>query len=97
MSEVSEQNGHIVSYKLFVAVWIVLVILTGVTVAAAKVDLGALNVWVALTIASLKSGLVVAFFMHMKYERPLFKICLVAALAILAIFIGFTFFDVLYR
>jgi len=33
----------------------------------------------------------------MKYERPLFKICLVAALAILAIFIGFTFFDVLYR
>ena len=97
MSEVSEQSGHIVSYKLFAIVWGVLVVLTGVTVAVAQVDLGALNIWVALAIASLKSGLVVAFFMHMKYEQPLFKVCLMAALVILAIFIGFTFFDVLYR
>jgi len=97
MSELSEQNGHIVSYKLFAGVWIVLLVLTGITVAVSRVNLGPLNVWAALAIASLKSGLVVAFFMHMKYEQPLFKICLFAALAILAIFIGFTFFDVLYR
>lgn len=97
MSEHSAQSGHIVSYKLFALVWVVLLILTGVTVAVAQVDLGPLNIWVALTIASMKSGLVVAFFMHMKYEQPLFKICLVTALVILAIFIGFTFLDVLYR
>ena len=97
MSEVSEHSEHIVSYKLFAIVWGVLMILTGVTVAAAQVDLGPLNIWVALAIASVKSGLVVAFFMHMKYEQPLFKICLMAALVILAIFIGLTFFDVLYR
>jgi cytochrome c oxidase subunit 4 len=35
--------------------------------------------------------------MHMQYERPLFKLALLSALAILAIFIGMTFFDVLYR
>ncbi len=97
MSERFENIGHIVSYKLFAIVWIVLLILTGVTVAVAQVDLGPLNIWVALTIASLKSGLVIAFFMHMKYEQPLFKICLMTALVILAIFIGFTFLDVLYR
>ena len=93
----SEQHEHIVPYKTFAIVWVVLLTLTGITVWVAQYNLGALNVWVALAIASLKSGLVVAFFMHMKYEQPLFKIALVSTLAILAIFIGFTFFDVLYR
>ncbi len=93
----SEQHEHIVPYKTFTIVWIVLLILTGITIWVAQYDLGALNIWVALAIATLKSGLVVAFFMHMKYEHPLFKLCLIATLAILAIFIGFNFFDVLYR
>lgn len=97
MSERIENTEHIVSYKLFATVWLMLLILTGVTVAVAQIDMGPWNIWVALAIASLKSGLVISFFMHMKYEQPLFKICLVAALVILAIFIGFTFLDVLYR
>lgn len=93
----SEHESHIVSYKTFGTIWVVLLVLTGVTVAVSRVDLGALNIWAALGIAALKSSLVIAVFMHMKYEQPLFKICLAAALTILAIFIGFTFFDVLYR
>ena len=93
----SEQHCHIVPYRTFILVWIALLILTGVTVAVAQFHFGALNVWVALGIATLKAGLVVAVFMHMKYEQPLFKLALLAALAILAIFIGLTFFDVLYR
>jgi cytochrome c oxidase subunit 4 len=78
-------------------IWIALLILTGITVWVAQYDLGAMNVWVALGIATVKSSLVVAVFMHMKYENRLFKLSLLAALAILAIFIGLTFFDVLYR
>ena len=93
----SEEHAHIVPYKTFAIVWIGLLILTGITIAVAQYNLGAFNIWVALGIATLKSGLVVAFFMHMKYENRLFKLSLFAALAILAIFIGFTFFDVLYR
>jgi len=93
----SEQHEHIVPYRTFAIVWGILLVLTGLTVWVAQYNLGALNIWVALTIASVKSGLVILFFMHMKYEQPVFKICLLAALAILAIFIGFTFLDVLYR
>ncbi len=93
----SEEHAHIVPYKTFAIVWIALLILTGITIAVAQYNLGALNIWVALGIATLKSGLVVAVFMHMKYENRLFKLALFAALAILAIFIGLTFFDVLYR
>ena len=93
----SEAHAHIVPYRTFLIVWFVLLVLTGVTVWVARYNLGALNIWVALGIATLKSSLVVAVFMHMKYENRLFKLSLFSALAILAIFIGFTFFDVLYR
>jgi len=93
----NEEHSHIVPYRTFIIVWLVLLALTGITVAAAQVHFGALNIWIALGIATLKAGLVIAFFMHMKYEQPLFKLALLAALAILAIFIGLTFLDVLYR
>jgi cytochrome c oxidase subunit 4 len=95
MSE--EHAAHIVPYKTFAIVWIGLLILTGITITVAQYNLGAMNIWVALGIAILKSGLVVAVFMHMKYENLLFKLSLFAALAILALFIGLNFFDVLYR
>ncbi len=93
----SEEHAHIVPYKTFAIVWIALLFLTGTTIAVAQYDLGALNIWVALGIATLKSGLVVAIFMHMKYESILFKLALFATLAILATFIGLTLCDVLYR
>ncbi|MGK2943365.1 MAG: cytochrome C oxidase subunit IV family protein [Desulfuromonadales bacterium] len=93
----TEEHAHIVSYKTFLIIWFALLILTGITIAVAQYNLGALNIWVALGIATLKAGLVVAVFMHMQYENRLFKLSLLSALAILAIFIGLTFFDVLYR
>ncbi len=93
----TEEHGHIVGYGTFIAIWVALMVLTGVTVAVSRVDLGAMNIWAALGIASFKSGLVIAFFMHMKYEGRLLRFSLFAALVTLAIFIGFTFFDVLYR
>jgi cytochrome c oxidase subunit 4 len=93
----SEEHAHIVPYKTFLVIWVALLILTGVTIAVAQYNLGPLNIWVALGIATLKAGLVVAVFMHMKYETRLFQLALFSALAILAIFIGLTFVDVLYR
>ena len=93
----SEEDVHIVPYTTFLMIWIALLILTGTTVAVAQFHFGAWNIWVALGIATFKSGLVVAVFMHMKYENRLFKLALFSALAILAIFIGLTFVDVLYR
>ena len=93
----SEEHVHIVPYRTFLVIWFALLILTGVTVAVAQYHFGAWNIWIALGIATLKAGLVVAVFMHMKYETRLFKLALFSALAILAIFIGLTFIDVLYR
>jgi len=88
---------HVVSYRKLTYVWLTLLVLTALTVGVTRLDLGGYKVLAALTIASLKSGLVIAFFMHMKYEGRLLRGLLFLALVTLAIFIGFTFFDVLYR
>jgi len=93
----NHEQPHILSPGLLVSVWLILLGLTGLTVLVSRIDLGVWKVWGALAIASLKSGLVIAFFMHMKYEGRLLRISLFVALVTLAIFIGFTFFDVLYR
>lgn len=93
----SEQAHAAVPYRTFVIVWALLLVLTAITVAVSRIHLGALNIWVALGIASIKSALVIFFFMHLKYEKLLFKIFLLGALVTLAIFIGLTFFDVHYR
>ena len=92
-----EEHAHIIPYRTFLLVWVALLVLTGLTIRAAQFHFGALNVWIALGIATLKSSLVVAVFMHMKYEGWLLRSLLFVALVTLAIFIGFTFFDVLYR
>lgn len=93
----SEHKHEPVPYRTFILIWVALLMMTAITVAVSRVDLGALNIWVALGVASIKSSLVIFFFMHLKQETRLFKIGLLVMLVILAVFIGLTFFDVLYR
>ena len=91
------EASHIVPFRTFVIVWALRLVLTATTVAVSRLHLGPLHIWAALAIATLKSALVVFYFMHLKYERPVFKFFLVITLVMLAIFIGMTFTDVLYR
>ncbi len=93
----NEPEHHIVSYGKLTAIWLLLLALTGLTVGITRLELGGFKVLGALIIASVKAGLVIAIFMHMKYEGRLLRWLLFLALLTLAIFIGFTFFDVLYR
>ena len=50
-----------------------------------------------MIIASLKAGLVLAFFMHLKYEGRFLKAILTVTLFALTLLIGLTFADVWYR
>lgn len=88
---------HIVTYGKLAVIWLLLLVLTGLTVAITRLDLGGFKVVAALAIASAKAGLVIAWFMHMRFEGRLLRWLLFVTLLTLAIFIGFTFFDVLYR
>lgn len=78
-------------------VWAGLLLLTVLTVAAAKLHLGTASVLVPLLIASAKAFLVLWFFMHLKYERRLFKVMLLMPIATLTIILVLTFFDIWYR
>lgn len=58
------ENEHSVGF--YVGILVVLLVLTGITVGAAFINLHAWNPVVALAIASIKAVLVVLFFMHVK-------------------------------
>jgi cytochrome c oxidase subunit 4 len=88
---------HILSVKTATLILATLLVLTVVTVLVARVDLGFFNVIVALGLATTKSLFVIMFFMHLKYENMMLKSFVFICFLILAIFIGFTFFDVAYR
>lgn len=89
--------GHIFEYKTLLKVLLTLFGLTAVTVGASYIDLGKLNVWVALTIASIKASFVLLFFMHMKYEGRLLVISFLSTIFFLGIMISFTFWDIAFR
>ncbi len=86
------------TYTIYAVVWLALLVLLAATVAIAKLHLLVkYSVLAPLVIASLKAGLVLAFFMHLRYEGKFLKIMLLVAVATLTVFIALTFTDVWYR
>ena len=90
-------NGHGTGYGIYVAVWGGLVVLTGATVGVSYLDLGILNVAVALFIASAKASLVALFFMHLKSENRLVWTFALVPIFFLVLIIGGTLSDTLFR
>jgi cytochrome c oxidase subunit IV len=72
--------NHVVPVGIYLAVFAALMVLTVVTVAASRVDLGAFNTPLALVIAVTKAVLVVLFFMHVKYGPRVIGLVLAAAM-----------------
>ncbi|MGA2317048.1 MAG: cytochrome C oxidase subunit IV family protein [Thermodesulfobacteriota bacterium] len=96
--ETGEEKFHGMKYRTYVWVWVGLLILTGMTVSMAGMNLGRLSILIVLAIAAFKSGLVLSYFMHLKYETGLlFKLMIPIVLAVLTIFIGLTFTDIAFR
>jgi cytochrome c oxidase subunit 4 len=86
---------HIAPFRVLAAVWVTLLVLTWVTVAATGVDLGRFNLWLAMAIATVKASLVLLYFMHMRYDRPINAIVFVTALLFVMLFVGFALMDTL--
>ena len=88
---------HIVSYKQLFAVLSALLALTAATVGASNIDVGGLHIWITIFIATLKSSLVLLFFMHLKAENRMVKSTFLITLVILALLISFLFWDISFR
>ena len=90
-------DEHVVPIGTYVAVFAALMVLTVVTVAASRIDLGPLNTPVALAIAILKAVLVVLFFMHVRWSPRLIGLVFAASLFWLFHMIAGTAADYLTR
>lgn len=85
--------GHIVPFRVLLTVFLTLVFATILTVAVTYVNLGALNIWIALGIAVAKAGLVALYFMHLRWDSPFYGIVLIVALMFVILFIGISIMD----
>ena len=87
-------SEHIVQPRIYVTIFLALMLGTGLTVLAAFYDFpGPLNAVVALTIATIKATLVVLYFMHVRYSGRLIWLVIGSALFWLAIMFSITFSD----
>jgi cytochrome c oxidase subunit 4 len=87
-------SEHIVQPRIYIAIFLALMLGTGLTVLAAFSDFpGPLNVIIALTIAVVKATLVVLYFMHVRYSPRLIWLVIGSALFWLAIMFALTISD----
>lgn len=91
-------SGHIIGNRFtYFLVFVALMVGTAITVAVTYVDLGWLNLPLALAIATTKAMLVILFFMHLKDHPKLIKVTFAAAFFFFAILIAHTLSDYLSR
>ena len=85
--------GHVVPVWLLAAVFGALLALTCATVAVAQVNLGNMNLYLALGIATVKATLVVLFFMHLLWDRAFNSMIFIGCLLFVSLFIGIALTD----
>ena len=89
-----QESHHIVSYADNLKVWIALLFLTWLTITIAYVT-G--SVAIALIVATVKAGIVLAYFMHLKFDSRILTILLLVTMTVFSGFIVLTFFDFALR
>lgn len=75
------------------AVLFSLLFLTVVTVVAADFQLGALDIWISMAIATVKAGLVIFLFMHLIHDKAFNGLVFFFSVFFLALFLGFLLMD----
>ena len=66
---------------------------TFITVAVTWFDLGELNLWIAMGIATVKAMLVMLYFMHLRYDSPFNAFIFATGLAFVWLFLAFVMVD----
>ena len=93
MSAHEQSFVHIASVRLLLVVWVALIFGTWLTVSASNVDLGFLNIWIGLAIATGKAVLVALYYMHLRWDKPFNAFVFLSAFFFLFLFIGFATMD----
>ena len=86
-------HAHVSSVPFYVAVFLGLLFLTGMTVGQSYVDLGKLNIVIVILIATLKASLVVTFFMHLKWDNKFNALIFISTIFFIGVFFAYTMND----
>jgi cytochrome c oxidase subunit 4 len=86
--------AHVMSVPMLLAVGGILLFLTAVTVWVTAVDIGRTgNLLVAMVIATIKAGMVCAFFMHLRHDKPFNTLIFVSSVLFVGLFITILMLD----
>jgi cytochrome c oxidase subunit 4 len=89
----AQDFAHPLPIPVLLAVFVALVCLTILTVGQASFDMGSYDVVIVMVIATIKASLVMAFFMHMAYDKPFNVICFLGSFVFVGLFVIFTLSD----
>lgn len=91
------EKEHIIPYHIYFLILGALLLFTFLSVEITGIELGSLTVAAALIFASLKSYLVLTYFMHLKFDKPYIKLMVLLVILIFLAVITITFIDYSFR
>ena len=97
MAHDDEHHHHIIPKKILYSVFGALIVLTVLTAVTAQVDLGRMNVPLALFIAFSKVSLVLGFFMALKYDNRVNTLVFSLGAIFVGVFLLITLLDTAMR
>jgi len=86
-------SEHIVSPRIYIVIFVSLMLGTAITIWAAFQNFGKFNIVIALAIATIKATLVVLYFMHARYSPKRTQLVIVCSVFWLAIMLALTLAD----
>lgn len=86
-------HAHVSSVPFYVAVFLGLLFLTGMTVGQSYVDLGKANIILVVLIATMKASLVVTFFMHLRWDNKFNALMFISSVFFIGVFFAYTLND----
>ncbi len=95
--DIDHIEHHVVHPRIYLFVFLALLVGTALTTGMAFVNLGVFNPMIALGIACTKAVLVILFFMHVKYSSKLTKMTITAGFFTFAVMITLTLTDYISR
>jgi cytochrome c oxidase subunit 4 len=91
------EKHHIVPYKVYFYILFALIVLTFMSIGITKINLGSYSVLGALIFSTVKSVLVLAWFMHLKFDQPFLRYMVGFVVLVFIAVIFITFLDYYFR
>jgi len=93
----SDKSHHIVPYRTYALILLLLLVLTATSVAVTQIELTRWAMAVALLLAATKSSIVLAIFMHLRFDSRVYKVMAIFVILVITAVIVLTFFDYGFR